>query len=120
MNVISLIRPYKHHGQWVFDDPRVDLDKEPFVAGADTLIDLAIAHLKIPNADTGFLLLFSADPFPGHQLHLTHLRPETGGNLYTCQLPGTTTPHEAWLCPALLRYFDKPPKHIYAQLKPSS
>jgi hypothetical protein len=22
MNAINVIAPYKHHGQWVFDDPR--------------------------------------------------------------------------------------------------
>jgi hypothetical protein len=34
MNEINLISPYKHHGMWVFDDPRVGLLQEPFVAGA--------------------------------------------------------------------------------------
>lgn len=27
---------------WVFDDDRVGLDREPFVAGADTMIDTAV------------------------------------------------------------------------------
>ena len=31
------------NGMWVFDDERVGLDKEPFVAGADTMIDTAVA-----------------------------------------------------------------------------
>jgi hypothetical protein len=39
MNAINVITPYKHHGMWVFDDPRVGLVQEPFVAGADTMID---------------------------------------------------------------------------------
>jgi len=39
MNAINVIAPYKYHGQWVFDDPRVGLAQEPFVAGADTWID---------------------------------------------------------------------------------
>ena len=39
MNAINIIAPYKHHGQWVFDDSRVGLSQEPFVAGADTWID---------------------------------------------------------------------------------
>jgi hypothetical protein len=29
MNAINLIAPYKVHGQWVFDDPRVGLSQEP-------------------------------------------------------------------------------------------
>ncbi len=39
MNVLSIIHPYKHNGTWVFDDERVGLDKEPFVSGADVIID---------------------------------------------------------------------------------
>jgi hypothetical protein len=39
MNAINVISPYKHIGMWVFDDARVGLMQEPFVAGADTLID---------------------------------------------------------------------------------
>ena len=49
----------------MFDDDRVGLDKEPFVGGADTLIDLAVEQKGIENADGGFLMLFSATPFPG-------------------------------------------------------
>ena len=39
MNALNVISPYKHLGVWVFDDPRVGLVQEPFVAGADTMID---------------------------------------------------------------------------------
>ena len=39
MNAINVISPFKHHGMWVFDDPRVGLVQEPFVAGTDTMID---------------------------------------------------------------------------------
>ncbi|MFZ0149939.1 MAG: hypothetical protein WBX95_09625 [Xanthobacteraceae bacterium] len=65
MNAINVIAPYKHHGQWVFDDPRVGLSQEPFVAGADTWIDRVVAD--IPDAERGFTLIFSGAPFPGHQ-----------------------------------------------------
>ena len=37
MNAINVIAPYKLHGVWVFDDPRVGLVQEPFVAGADKI-----------------------------------------------------------------------------------
>jgi hypothetical protein len=40
MNAINIIAPYKVHGQWVFDDPRVGLSQEPFVAGADRSIQV--------------------------------------------------------------------------------
>jgi hypothetical protein len=42
-NSIFVIRPHKWNGMWVFDDERVGLDREPFVAGADTMIDTAVA-----------------------------------------------------------------------------
>jgi hypothetical protein len=42
MNSINVIAPYKHHCMWVFDDPRVGLSQEPFVAGAGTMIDRVV------------------------------------------------------------------------------
>jgi hypothetical protein len=51
MNAINLIIPYRYEGMWVFDDPRVGLDKEPFVSGADAMIDVLVADL--PNAQYG-------------------------------------------------------------------
>ena len=64
-NQINIIRPYRWEGMWVFDDESVELDKEPFVGGAAEIIDVIVAHKGIRNASAGFLLLFSADPFPG-------------------------------------------------------
>jgi hypothetical protein len=81
MNAINVIAPYKHHGMWVFDDLRVGLVQEPFVAGADTMIDRVVAD--IPNANKGFTLIFSSTPFPGHQHRLDWLRADDdGGNWY--------------------------------------
>jgi hypothetical protein len=67
-NIINVIQPYWHAGMWVFDDPRVGLSREPFVGGADTMIDRVTA--EIPNARTGFTMVFSAIPFPDHQFRL--------------------------------------------------
>jgi hypothetical protein len=39
MNAINVIAPYKYNGSWVFDDPGVGLRREPFVSGADTMIE---------------------------------------------------------------------------------
>jgi len=64
MNSIMVIHPYKSEEMWVFDDEKVGLLKEPFVAGADRIIDQMVAN--IPNAEAGFSLLFSARPFPGY------------------------------------------------------
>ncbi len=51
MNVINVIEPYRHLDMWVFDDPRVGLAKEPFVGGADTMIDRVTAGLPMPRRD---------------------------------------------------------------------
>ena len=80
MNSISLIVPYRYEGMWVFDDPRVGLDKEPFVSGADSMIDLLVA--EIPGTEKGFRLLFSATPFPDYTASLEWRREEYGGNWY--------------------------------------
>jgi hypothetical protein len=69
VNATNVIAPYKYLGMWVFDDAKVGLVQEPFVAGADQIIDRAVAG--VPNADAGFLMLFSATPFPGHQFRLS-------------------------------------------------
>ena len=112
LNSLNIIAPYKHLDMWVFDDARVGLSQEPFVSGADSLIDRAVAD--IPSAEKGFLLVFSSRAFPGHQIHLRWRRPEMSGNwYYSAELD-----HEAWLCPALFRYFDAAPSDLYVQCKP--
>src|SRR5947209_5196197 len=107
MNAINVIAPYKHLGMCVFDDPKVGLTQEPFVAGADTMIDSWVKDLD--RAEQGFRLIFSASPFPGFSLKLIWRRSEMSGNTYY----SGDIDAEAWLCPALLKYFDCPPAEIY-------
>ena len=45
MNSLFVIAPYKWEGMWVFDDPRVGLRREPFVSGADVMMDKLVANL---------------------------------------------------------------------------
>jgi hypothetical protein len=111
MNSIIAIHPYRSGGLWVFDDPEVGLIREPFVSGADTIIDRAVTD--IPNAEAGFTLLFSAAPFPGYQIEFEWRRAEMSGNWYYSNALGM----EGWLCPALLKYFDAPPQKIYTQFR---
>jgi hypothetical protein len=99
---------------WVFDDPAVGLNREPFVAGIDKMIDQLVA--SIPNAERGFRLLFSATPLPGHTVKLEWRREESGGNWYFC--PQFRI--EGWLCPALFKYFDKAPAELYARAEAKS
>ncbi len=112
MNSIFLIVPYRYAGSWVFDDPRVGLDKEPFVSGADTMIDRLVAG--IPDAEKGFRLLFSAAPFPGYAVRLEWRREEYGGNWYY----SARFSMEGWLCPALFKYFEEAPREIYVKAEP--
>jgi hypothetical protein len=113
-NSIMVIHPYKYEGLWVFDDESAGLDKEPFVSGADDIIEKMVKH--IPNANDGFNLIFSAIPFPGHDLELDWRREDSGGNWYY----SSEMDMEGWLCPALFKYFEEAPKKLYAQFKPKS
>jgi hypothetical protein len=111
VNWINVIFPYKHQGVWVFDDARVGLRQEPFVAGADVMIDRITADL--PDAEQGFTLIFSATPFPGHQYRLDWEREFAEGNWYRA----AELDMEGWLCPALNHYFAEAPKQIFVQVK---
>lgn len=110
-NAIRVIHPYWEHGSLVFDDPDVGLRKEPFVAGADSVLGILAA--QIPGCEERFTLLFSANPFPGAQTSIRRLRPEHGGTWYACDaLAGA----EGWLCPALFKYFEEAPDQLYLQI----
>jgi hypothetical protein len=111
MNAIMVIHPYKSDGMWVFDDRNAGLVQEPFVSGADKIIDRMVT--QIPDAESGFTLIFAGTPFPSYQLKLDWRREEYGGNWYYS--PNLAS--EGWLCPALFKYFDMTPKEIYAQFK---
>jgi hypothetical protein len=114
MNSIIAIHPYVRNGVWVFDDPGVGLREEPFISGADTIIERMVAD--IPGAREGFTLLFSGNSFPGYQLELQWVREAMSGNWYRSDLLGM----EGWLCPALLKYFESPPAKLYAQFRARS
>lgn len=121
-NSIYTIEVYKHQGMWVFDDDRVGLVKEPFVAGADTLIDKL--YLDISKGDESFMtvprvtLIFSDKPFPNHKFEVILLETATlnegsGGTWYHSKTHDQTL----WLCPALNLYYPKSPETIYVDYK---
>jgi hypothetical protein len=114
MNSILVIHPYKAGGVWVFDDPRVGLVQEPFVAGADVIIDRMVEEM--PGAESGVTIFFSAGPFPGSQHEFQWRRDESGGNWYY----SPEFDLEGWLCPALFRYFDQAPPRLDVQVKSKS
>lgn len=111
MNSLLVIHPYKDDGVWMFDDPRAGLVREPFVSGADVIIDRMVAH--IPEAEAGVTIYFSATPFPGHQHEFEWRREEYGGNWYY----SAEYALEGWLCPALFKYFEQAPPRLFVQVK---
>jgi hypothetical protein len=113
MNQINVIRPYLYEGIWVFDDPSKELNKEALVGGMPEIIELACDKLNIRNPKDGFVAVFSKDPFPGAVVKLKWVEKAMGGNVYEWE----GYDMEGWLCPALLKYFDEPPKAIHIQLK---
>lgn len=112
-NSVLVIHPYWNNGQLVFDDASTGLVEEPFVAGADMALALIAEAENIPGRRSGFTLLFSSEPFPGHHAVLERQEEEYGGNWYWCERVGV----KGWLCPALYHYFEKAPDNIYLQIK---
>ena len=114
MNSLFVIAPYDYEGLWVFDDERVGLEQEPFVGGADTMIDALVAG--IPDAKKGFRIIFSASAFPGCTQKLDWVRSELSGNVYR----SAELDMEGWLCPALFKYFEEAPQEIYLRVAAKS
>jgi hypothetical protein len=61
----------------------------------------------IPDAELGFTLVFSAQPFPGFQVEFEWRRGDLSGNWYYC----SALEMKGWLYPALFKYFDSAPKN---------
>lgn len=110
MNSLFAIAPYKFQNMWVFDDPSVGLRQEPFVAGADMIIDVLTEDL--PDARAGFKLVFSSEAFPGYSARFVKTRQEHSGNWYSW--PERSM--EGWLCPALFKYFEVAPPELYVKV----
>jgi hypothetical protein len=108
---VMVIVPYwlEKDGAWVFDDPGTGLHQEPFVSGTAEMIDDLVK--EIPDARSGFRLLFSSKPFPGYQRRLAWKREEAGGHWYASNDP----PLEGWLSSVLVRYFDRAPPLLYVK-----
>jgi hypothetical protein len=129
MSVMTLY-PYLYHDIcWVFDDPETGLKEEAFVLGASEMISTLLSAKEIPNAERGFAMSFSDQPFD-HDVALTWILPEQAaaatqrpanslpavGNWYAGIVAGQEM--VAWLCPALYEYFEQAPKRIYVKAEP--
>ena len=114
-NSIMVLKPYKWEGMWVFDDSKTGLVREPFVAGVPEILESLLVKQGIPLEDAakGFRLIFSAVPFPGHQLSAKRMAEEGGGTWY--EESGSKA--RGWLCPALFRYFTTAPENLYVRVE---
>ena len=115
-NSIFMIHPYKRNNAWAFDDAQKGLYREGLISGADDLIEMAVTRAGIPGADfeRGITVIFSANPFPGEQLHVRRTRPDRGGYWYY----SPDYQFEGWLCSNLFRYFAAAPEEIHFRIKP--
>jgi hypothetical protein len=107
-NSIYTIFPYKKGSVWMFDDERRGILQEPFVAGADTLLE------KLAEGNDKTTVIFSANPFPGHQYKLDYVSGEANAGTY---YHSKTHEHDLWLCPVLGVYFDKSPKELFIEVR---
>ena len=122
-NSLLTIHPYYDDGLWVFDDERVGLIAEPFVSGADDLIDhlLRMKRKRRKALNKGFTAVFSMQEFKGADVQLEFRCFDSGGSVYEpCGLEdfrnGEGT-RDVWLCPALNLYFEDSPKQIWISIK---
>lgn len=110
---VLVLEPYRVDGTWLFDDPATGLEREPFVGEVTGMLDRLTA--AIPEADLGFRLLFSVQPFGGHQAAFSWDRADTvEGNWYRDDQTG----EQGWLCPALFCYFPTAPEKLYVRAEP--
>jgi hypothetical protein len=121
---ILQLRPYYAEDKWVFDDPSVDLWREPFVGVTNQLIDRLVVDsgLDLASARRGFLLTFGSSTFQGATHHFEWVGAGEGSGDYYALTEvyekGEWRDHtsvEGWLCPSLLKYFEAAPGSLYAK-----
>ena len=129
MKVLTLY-PYWTGTAWVFDDRRTGLKEEAFVLGASEVLTRLVQMKGIPDAEKGFGLHFSDEPFDGFDAELTWLRSADAhvvpgqegsasqlmGNWYTGVIDGVEM--SGWLCPALGLWFLAAPSHLFVKADP--
>lgn len=116
MNSIFILTPTRNRfGIWAFDDATTGLVQEPFVGDTNILIDNMVleAGYSLEEASKGIALLFSPDPFQGHQSEIYLIETTPHGSTYV----NDKWDIEPWLCPALYKYFPQAPKRLFSQVK---
>jgi hypothetical protein len=102
---------YKEGSVWYYDDPNVNVYKEPFVCGASELIDKVAAADGIADPKGIYACADNPDAMPnGH--HAYFVSEENGGaNYYSREFN-----HHFWLCGHLYDYFPSPPRILSFKL----
>jgi len=113
-NAIFVIAPYRHSGFWVFDDEKRRISKEPFVAGADVVLNLCEKAIS-----KNFSIAFSDKFIPDYTFRLKMSGKTQGnGTYYKTYISGSDTPFiTIWLCSVLLKYFKDRPEEIFIMVK---
>jgi len=109
---IRVIEPYWYQNAFVFDDESMGLEKEPFLLDIPGMIHYLVKD--IPDARSGFRLLFSPQPFSGYQAELTRIKEEDDGYGYKVKYEGQI----GWCCTVLVRYFAAAPDLLYIKAEP--
>jgi len=119
-----------HQGRWkfrregaLFDMAPAELTDyvlSPCIIGADRLIQIGCKLKNIQNYEQGFLLLFSENYFPNADVKFTYSQPKYDGWIYKVEelnLKGLMPGQEAWICPYMIFYYDKPPESIFIKIE---
>lgn len=109
-NAINRLVLYRHNGAWVYDDNNFGRVAEPLVLGASEVVDMLYKQCYGYVPRTSVVALFSNELFPDASPALWKSE-DSGGNWYS--LLG----QKAWLCPALMDYFEEAPKILWIKLE---
>lgn len=97
-------------GLWVYDDPSFGVQEQPFVFGANLILEKMVD--RVEGIRDRLNLVFSSIPFPGSEFCFVFVREETEGFVYRWEEKNL----QGWLSPSLRNYFQEPPPKIYLQL----
>jgi len=109
-NSIHRVLVWAVDGFWVYDDSSFGVKQQPFVFGADLILEKMAAQVK--GVGDRLNIVFSSIPFPGSEFCLGFVREETEGFVYRWEEKNL----QGWLSPSLRNYFPEPPPKIYLQL----
>ncbi len=112
MNSLFRIIIRLQDGLWVYDDATFGVKGQPFVFGADLILEKMVA--RVGEELDRVNVLFSSIPFPGSEHCLEFIREETEGFVYRWEEKNL----QSWLSPSLRNYFPEPAPKIYLQLLP--